>query len=306
MIKGILKTWVFILTLAVATPLYAVDINLINVDMSPDDNTRLANAYSQAYGYQPQQVMPAMYGPQEEVPAILQIAQAAGQVPMTIWMMRRMGMNYGSILSTFALAPTALMGPRAPYGYPGGYPYSPGWGQWVDPFYVQTARVNFLTNVLRIPRNVLGSIPVFGIPFARSLLYPYDPVHGMWMPPGIAKKYGLWIPPGQRKKIGWGPWGGGPHWKPHDWDKGGKHGWKHDDGHGDKHGWKHDGGNGGNGDKHHGKWGDQGSGKGNQNISKANGKNNSQGGKGHGGNKGGGKSHGNGGGGKGGGHGKGR
>ncbi|MDX1386465.1 MAG: hypothetical protein R3257_02670 [bacterium] len=258
MIKGILKTWVFILTLALATPLYAVDINLINVDMSPDDNDRLTNAYSKAYGYSPQQVAPTMYGPPEEVPAILQIAQAAGQVPMTVWMMRRMGMNYGSILSTFALAPTALMGSaRTPYGYPQPYPSSPGWNQWMDPFYVQTARVNFLTNVLRVPRNLLGSIPVLGLPFARSLVYPYHPVHGTWLPPGIAKKYGLWIPPGQRKKIGWGPWGGGPNWKSKDWKKGSKHGWKHEAGKGGgpKHGWKQENG--------------KGQGKGKQKISKA-------------------------------------
>lgn len=247
MIKRILFTISLLTALAVAVPSFAVDINLINVDMSPHDNTRLANAYGQAYGYTPQQVMPAMYGPPQEVPAIMQIAQAAGQVPMTIWMMRRMGMNYGSILSTFALAPTVLAGGPlgSPYGYPQGYNVPPPyWGRWTDPFYVQTARVNFLRNVLHVPLNMLPFVPVAGIPYARSLLYPYHPVHGTWLPPGIAKKYGLWIPPGQRKKIGWGPWGGGPSWKQ------GKHGWHDGDFKGDD--WEHGGGKHGWQDADHG------------------------------------------------------
>ena len=259
MVKNWISFFLFLVILMVATLSYAVDINLINVDMSPNDNSRLANAYGQAYGYQPQQVMPLLSGPPQEVPAILQIAQAASQVPTTIWMMRRMGMSYSSILSTFALAPSILSGgPVGPsYGYAPAYgPPTPIWGQWIDPFYVQTARVYYLRKVLGVPVQYLPYVPIMGAPFARSILYPYHPAAGYWMPPGIAKKYGLWIPPGQAKKMGWGPWGWGygDDWKDH------KHGWK--DGHWDrdgdhdwnKHGWHGDGDDNHQGNEDHHGW----------------------------------------------------
>lgn len=304
MLKRGISFFLFLFILMVATLSYAVDINLINVDMSPDDNQRLANAYGQAYGYTPQQVMPVMYGPPQEVPAIMQIAQAAGQVPMTVWMMRRMGMGYGSILSTFALGPNVLAGgpTGSPYGYAQPYyPPTPYWARWTDPFYVQVGRVNFLRNALGVPVALLPYVPVRGLPFARGILYPYYPGRGYWMPPGIAKKYGLWIPPGQAKKMGWGPWG----WNNGDWDwKGDKHGWKggHDwkDGDWDKHSWKGDddhsgkskGGSGHSGDDKAGKGGgkkDSGPGLAQGNGSSKKGKGNSQGGGSAKGNGGGGK-----------------
>jgi hypothetical protein len=253
MTKRLISFFLFIFLLTWVTLVYAVDINLINVDMSPDDNSRLANAYGQAYGYPPQQVTPLLSGPPQEVPAILQIAQAASQVPTTVWMMRRMGMSYSSILSTFALAPSVLSGgPVSPYGYPPAYsPPPPYWARWTDPFYVQTARVYFLKNILGVPPQVLPLLPVRGIPFAQSILYPYHPAYGYWMPPGIAKKYGLWIPPGQAKKMGWGPWGWGhgDYWKDH------KHGWKDHDWHDhdwDEHSWEKGKNHWEAGDDHHG------------------------------------------------------
>jgi uncharacterized membrane protein YgcG len=253
MIKNSISFFLFLGILLAATLSYAVDINLINVDMGSDDNSRMANTYGQAYGYTPQQVMPAMYGPPQEVPAIMQIAQAAGQVPMTVWMMRRMGMGYGSILSTFALAPSVLAGGPVPaYGMPRVYSAWPSnWARWTDPFYFQTARINFIKK-------------------------------GIWLPPGIAKKYGLWIPPGQAKKMGWGPgWG----WNDGDSWKGNKHGWKGHDGDWDRHSWKGDdegpgkgksgngedvGGGKGNGSQGQGKKGNGGQGSG-QDLAKGNG-----------------------------------
>lgn len=268
MMKRWISLLILLLAMLVATKSYAVDINLINVDMGQDDRQYMANAYGQAYGYTPQQVMPAMYGPPQEVPAILQIAQAAGQVPMTVWMMRRMGMNYGSILSTFALAPAILAGGMGlpSYGMPGAYP---NWARWVDPFYIQTARIHFIKK-------------------------------GVWLPPGIAKKYGLWVPPGQAKKMGWGPWGwyGGDSWKgdKHGWKGGpggwnsGQPGWKYDDGGGKgKQSWKGDDdgpgkgkNNGGGDDAVHGNGKGNGQKSSGQNLAKGNGsskgKGNSQGG----------------------------
>ncbi len=192
------------------SPARAVEINLLNVNLGSPEGARATQLYGDAYGFSPQQVAPAMLGPAEEVPAVLQIAQAAGTVPMTVWMMRRMGMSYGSILSNFALAPAALMG--APLGGPslGGFApgwASPGWSQVTNPLLIEVARVRFLRNVLQVDPFFLPQIPYRGIGFTRSILYPYHPERGLWLPPGIAKKYGLWIPPGQAKKMGgWGKW----------------------------------------------------------------------------------------------------
>ncbi len=190
---------IFLLTMF-GIPAWAIDINLVNIDMNSPSSQGLSSLYGDAYGFPAQQVAPALLGPAEEVPALLQIAQAAGTVPMSVWMMRRMGMSYSRILQTFALGPTALLGSPL-VGSP--LVSSPGWltprfGNVLDPFLVQSARYGFL----------------------RSL------------PPGIAKKHGLWIPPGQAKKLGgWGPgpWG----WKG---DKG--HYWVDDDDGWDKREWK--------------------------------------------------------------------
>ncbi len=197
--KQFLSSSLLILILGLALPSQA-DFNLINVDMGSPEGQKLSNVYGNAYGFNPQQVAPAMYGPAEEVPAILKIAQAAGTVPMTVWMMRKMGMGYGNILSTFALAPSVLAG--APSGpIPPGYGYSGG--PLTDPTVIQVSRTYFLRDILQVPPQVIPNIPYGGAPFARSILRPYDAVNGFWLPPGIAKKVGLWIPPGQRKKVDW-------------------------------------------------------------------------------------------------------
>jgi len=202
--KRLITLITLIIGMALAAPSQALDINLLNVNMGTPEGQRLANTYGQAYGYTPQQVAPAMYGPAQEVPTILRIAQAAGTVPMSVWMLRRSGMSFGKILSTFALGPSILTGGAPGGGMPYGYS-SPGWAGFTDPFMVQMSRVYFLRNVLGVPTRALPYIPWGGANFSRSILYPYHPVHGTWMPPGIAKKYGLWVPPGQRKKIGWWP-----------------------------------------------------------------------------------------------------
>lgn len=222
--KKLILLPVLFVTFALALPAQAFDFNLINVDLGSNDGQKLNQAYASAYGYTPQQTAPAMLGPAEEVPMIMRIAQAASTVPMTVWMMRRMGMSVGNILSTFALGPSTLMGGGMgnPYSYGG---YSP-WNNFTNPYMIQTSRVYFLNRILRVPMGYIPQIPFMGSNFARSVIYPYNPVHGTWMPPGIAKKYGLWIPPGQRKKIGWYD-GWGSHYDKHHW-KEGRHGWGHD------------------------------------------------------------------------------
>jgi len=217
--KKLLTLPLILLILALANPAQAMDFNLINIDMGSPESQKLNNTYSKAYGFTPQQTAPAMYGPAEEVPTILKIAQAAGTLPMTVWSLRKAGMNFGNILSTFSLAPAALMGgSQSPNSYGPNYSPTPGWGGFMDPFIVQSSRVYFLRNVLKVPTRYLPLIPFRGPEFAQSIVRPYHPVHGSWMPPGIAKKYGLWVPPGQRKKMGWY----GDRGKQH-----GKHGWKH-------------------------------------------------------------------------------
>jgi len=214
----------------------AVNINLLNVQTAAPETNPLANMYGQAYGFTPQQVAPAMMAPPQEVPGILQIAQAAGQVPMSVFMMRKMGMSFPSILSTFALAPSVLGGGAAPLL--GANPYGPNFGNqypvWtrvLNPFLIETSRVTFLRDVLHVKPQFIPLIPYGGRAFNEALLRPYHPVYGTWMPPGIAKKYGLWMPPGQAKKVGW---------LEHDHKH--KHGWKEDKHYwkGDKHHWDHD------------------------------------------------------------------
>ena len=187
---------------------HALDINLFNIDVNGPEGQRASQVYGDAYGFPAEQVTPALLGPAEEVPAILRIAQAAGTIPMSVLMMRKMGMSYSRILQTFALAPTTLLGssvvPAAPsLGY-----FAPTWSQVMNPFYVQTSRVLFLRDILRIDPIAITQLPWRGI----------YPERAYWLPPGQAKKLGLWIPPGQAKKMwGWGPGGKGK-WKVDDDD----------------------------------------------------------------------------------------
>lgn len=234
--KRVLPILTLVALLGMSHPAQAVNINLLNIQTTPPQQNPLANMYGQAYGFTPQQVAPAMLAPPQEVPGILQIAQAAGQVPMTVYMMRQMGMSVPSILSTFALGPSVLAGGAGPLY--GSNPYSPNfynqyptWNRFLNPFLVETARVTFLRDVLRVKPQFIPQIPYSGLGFHQALLRPYHPVHGTWMPPGIAKKYGLWMPPGQAKKVGWWPNGKGRH--------PGKH-WKGNGGPGHKghQGWK--------------------------------------------------------------------
>jgi hypothetical protein len=199
--KLISKISLFVLIACLSTPVQAIDINLLNVNIGSPEGQKLSGLYGDSFGFTPQQTSPALLGPAEETPIIMKIAQAAGTVPMTVWMMRKMGMSYSRILSTFALAPSALLG-----GSPGATPpfgtLSPSWASFADPFLIQMARVYFLKDILKISPTYLSLLPVMGPQFSYALLRPYHPVHGFWMPPGIAKKYGLWMPPGQQKKIG--------------------------------------------------------------------------------------------------------
>ncbi|MCE9625473.1 MAG: hypothetical protein K8R69_08500 [Deltaproteobacteria bacterium] len=223
----------------------AVDINLLNVNLGSPEASRAEQLYGNAYGFQPQQVTPALLGPAEEVPAIMQVAQAAGTVPMSVMLMRKMGMSYSRILQTFAVAPLVGMGTPV-----------------TDSYYIQTNRTNFLQNILHVDPLFMPNIPMSGPEFTRFIVYPTHKDYGYWMPPGIAKKYGMWIPPGQAKKMGiWG----GP----------GKSGWGNfegeddDDGHGHGHfkkekgkdeGWKHEAKAYGNEGKGHGQGGGHGHG----------------------------------------------
>jgi len=221
----------------------AVDINLLNVNLGTPEAQRAEQLYGNAYGFPAQQVTPALLGPAEEVPAIMQIAQAAGTVPMSVMMMRKMGMSYSKILQTFAVAPLVGMGTPV-----------------TDSYYIETNRTNFLQNILHVDPIFLPKIPLTGADFTRFIIYPSHPEYGYWMPPGIAKKYGMWIPPGQAKKMGlWGgpgksSWGYG---EGHDDDDGHGHGhfkkekmkdegWKHE-----AKAWKGGGGGGGHGHGHH-------------------------------------------------------
>lgn len=234
--KSLFSLVILTLILCLSSPSQAINFNLLNVNMGSPEGQQLAGALGKPYGYTPQQVAPAMLGPAEEVPGILQIAKSAGTVPMTVWMMRKMGFSYGKILSTLALGPASMLG--SPYGSnptafnPAYGSTNPTWMKIADPLMVQFSRVNYLRNILKINPQYLSALPYSGAPFAQSLIHPYHPVHGTWMPPGIAKKYGLWTPPGQRKKVGW--WRKGHHHK--DYHHGKKH--KH---HAKKH-------------KHHDEW----------------------------------------------------
>ncbi|MFO1462494.1 MAG: hypothetical protein U1F66_01855 [bacterium] len=211
----------------------AVDINLLNIDLSSPESRRAEQLYGNAYGFPPEQVTPALLAPAEEVPAILQIAQAAGTLPLSVWMMRKMGMSYSNILQSFAVAPLVAMGTPV-----------------TDNYYIETNRTHFLRELLKVEPRYLPLIPLRGPEFTRFIINPIHPTAGYWMPPGIAKKYGLWIPPGQAKKMGL--WGGpakvkGGHWVDDDddvvvikkmkWEDDDK-GWKKH-GHGEGHGgWK--------------------------------------------------------------------
>jgi hypothetical protein len=134
-----MKRWISTLALTLALSLSAAsaraDFNLINVDLGSPDARRAESLYGQAYGFQPVQVAPVMAAPAEEVPAIMQIAQAAGTLPISVWMLRQSGMNYGQIMRTFAVAPLVTMGQPV-----------------TDAYYVQRARQNFLVDILRVDR----------------------------------------------------------------------------------------------------------------------------------------------------------
>lgn len=227
----------------------AVDINLINIDMNSPENRQAAQLYGNSYGFTPEQVTPALLGPAEEVPSILRIAQAAGTVPLSVWMMRKMGMDYGRILQNFALAPATMLG-SSPVPYvPGSY--SPNWSRVLSPLLVQSSRAFFLRDILKVDPVFLPQIPWRGADFTRAILNPYHPGHGYWLPPGQAKKLGLWIPPGQAKKMGGYPYGYGKE----KWEVKGDNGkyeakWDEKNGQ-EKHGGKHEGEGNGHG---HGKW----------------------------------------------------
>ena len=273
-----MKRWISTFALALGLSFSAAparaDFNLINVDLASPEARRAESLYGQAYGYQPVQVAPVMAAPAAEVPAIMQLAQAAGTLPVSIWMLRQTGMNYGQIMQTFAVAPLVGMGQPV-----------------TDAYYIESARRAFLLDRLRVDPVIFPSIPLRGPDFTRFIVYPVHPKIGYWMPPGQAKKYGLWIPPGQAKKMGlWdGKWGHdrwrGWDWDDRDWDDDrdswkGK-GWKDDDSKGKAY--KNDkGGSSGKSVK-----ADKGNGNGKGKNGGGNGK--SGGGNGKGGGKGGGK-----------------
>ncbi|MCC7344276.1 MAG: hypothetical protein IT573_05005 [Deltaproteobacteria bacterium] len=223
--KSFCKVLTFLAAFSLALPgARAVDINLVNIDLGSPEARRAEQLYGNAYGFAPQQVTPALLAPAEEVPAIMQIAQAAGTLPLSVWMMRKMGMSYSNILQSFSVAPLVAMGSPV-----------------TDPYYIQTTRTHFLQNILQVNPILFPKIPLVGPDFTRFLIYPVHKEHGYWMPPGIAKKYGLWIPPGQAKKMGL--WGGpgkgkGGYWVVDDDGAKGKKGkWDNDD----DGGWKKSG-----------------------------------------------------------------
>ncbi len=190
-----------ILSLGLCTPLmsHAIDINLLNVNMGSTERNQLNNTYGPAYGFRPDEVDPVMEAPAEEVPTLLRIAQAAKTSPLTVWMLRKAGLSYGSILSNYSMSPQSLYHNEPRYGDRYRDPYSPGWGAITDPFFVQSSRTYFYRDILGVPVNTLASIPWRGMDSVRILLTPQP--QGAFLPPGIAMKQGLWVPPGQRKKM---------------------------------------------------------------------------------------------------------
>ncbi len=124
-----------ILTIAmmgIANVTHALELNVLKI--GGDERDRLANVYSQAYGYPAYQVKPILAGPVGEAPAILQIAKSAGTLPLSVWTMRRMGMSYQNILASYALAPTIFAGSQA----------LPQYAQWTDPMIIRTGRLYFM------------------------------------------------------------------------------------------------------------------------------------------------------------------
>ncbi len=191
-----------ILSIGLCTPLlsHALDINLLNVNMGANDRNQLNNTYGSAYGFRPDEVDPVMEAPPEEVPTLLRIAQAAKTSPLTVWMLRKAGLNYGNILSNYSMAPQSLYNNEPRYGDRYRNSYSPGWGAFTDPFFVQSSRTYFYRDILGVPVSTISQIPWRGMDSVRVLLDPNP--RGFALPPGIAKKHGLWVPPGQRKKMG--------------------------------------------------------------------------------------------------------
>lgn len=207
-LKNILLTSSLMLSLlGLQSTANAVSLDYIRV--GDDERSRLTDIYSQAYGMPAYQVRPALAGPVGEAPAILQIAKSAGTLPLTVWTMRRMGMSYSNILSSFALAPTIYAGSQV----------LPRYTIWTDPMIIRMGRLHFVRDVIHVNPTLIPYFPLHNLGFVTTLLYPYHPRYGEFLPPGIAKKYGLWIPPGQRKKMGFYP----------GWDHPGKgnKGWGH-------------------------------------------------------------------------------
>ncbi|HCU24473.1 MAG TPA: hypothetical protein DF383_05595 [Deltaproteobacteria bacterium] len=164
------------------------DFNLLNVNLNPTESQRASQLYGSAFGFPALAAAPALLAPAEEVPAIMRLAKAAATLPLNIWMMRKLGMDYGQIAQKFAL--NALM----PVGQ-----------SITNSLFIQNSREYFLRDLLKVSPSLLPKIPYGGLDFTRFIIYPTNEKVGYWMPPGIAKKYGLWIPPGQAKKMGlWG------------------------------------------------------------------------------------------------------
>ncbi|HKY62662.1 MAG TPA: hypothetical protein VJR29_04510 [bacterium] len=212
--KNILYSFLLLLALGFR-PAHA-DTNLVNVNLGSPEARQLSGVYGKAYGFTPELVAPVMMAPAEEVPSILRIAQATSTLPLQVWMMRKMGMDYGQIVSNFALGPTI---PAAP-----------------DPVFIQSNQTYFLREILQVTPQALPIIPMSGVNFSRAVLHPYDPAYGFWLPPGIAQKYGYRVPPGKINRAGWVlvPGEGRDH---HHYHHGKHKKWKHK-----KHkGWKHKG-----------------------------------------------------------------
>lgn len=224
-------------------PASAVDVNFNLLNVNNNDQSRLEQVYSKAYGFTPQQIAPVMSAPAMEVPSILQIAQNAATMPLAIWGMRKMGLSYMDILKVYTLPPTTLFNPEVPYDRFGA-PVQQAWGyqqqygnQWpstisiADNVISQLGQLYLLTHYLKMPATQILALPTEPLSFTRLILEPYhSPTY--FLPPGQAKKMGLWLPPGQAKKLGlWEPPGQAKkHWKHGDWD---------DDDH-DHHGHGHD------------------------------------------------------------------
>ena len=188
----------------------------------------------------PEPAQAVMAAPAPEVPAILQIAQSAATMPLTIWAMRKLGFSYMDILKTYTLGPSSLFSPGLPYsqfGPPLGQAWDmqqqygnlwPSSASLADPVIVQLSQIKYFTDYRKIPYTRLLTLPSDPLSFNRFVIDPWRPVG--FIPPGQAKKMGLWAPSGQAKKY----------WK-HDGDE------DDDDGHGK---WKYKGGKG------KGKWKD--------------------------------------------------